>query len=177
MNLRTKRLVAKQKLIEAQLKRTNKARLNNKIEARMSKIHGIGVFAIKDIKKGERIIEYKGELIDKEISEERSEKGHDGQRGEIYIFTLNDEVDIDGAVGGNGSQFINHSCNPNAEAVIEDETAIFIEAIKDIKEGEEISYDYGYDVDDYLNHECKCGATNCFGFILGEEHRSKVKKS
>lgn len=161
------KLLDKQKRIYAQLKRKGECELNKKCVAKGSKIAGYGVFALKDIEKDEKIIEYKGELIDKEESDERGE-GLTGDEG-IYIFTLNEEYDIDGSVGGNGAQLLNHSCSPNCEAVNEDDH-IWITAIKDIKKGEELVYDYGYDTDDYEDHPCKCGSENCIGFIIGRDH-------
>ncbi|MGM5484432.1 MAG: SET domain-containing protein [Nanobdellota archaeon] len=132
--------------------------MNRFIEVRGSKIHNKGVFAKRDIPKGTSIIEYKGELIDKEEAERRGQR--DRENGTVYLFTLNDRYDIDGTVGGNESRFINHSCNPNCESVNYDDEEVWVEAIRDIKKGEEITYDYCLGDDEF---ECRCGSENCKG--------------
>jgi len=71
---------------------------------------------------------------------------------------------------------INHSCDPNCEVEII-RGHIWITAIKDIKKGEELGYDYGYDYDDFKDHPCKCGSKNCIGYIVAEEHWPKVKRA
>jgi len=128
------------------------------VELRASGIHGKGLFSLQTIKKGEKIIQYKGEKISGEEGTRRSEQ-HDFL---TYIFTLNDKFDIDGAVNGNESRFANHSCIPNSEIDIFGEE-IWIIADKDIEKGEEITYDYALDADEIL--ECKCGAKDCRGYI------------
>lgn len=153
----------------------------SKIIVRKSKVHGTGVFAACDIKKGEKIIEYVGRIVSKEESEdiaqeqlERSE-GHTKEGG-VYIFELNDEYDIDGNVEWNPARYINHSCDPNCETE-GDDWHIWIEALRDISKGEELSYDYCYDVEDWRDHPCRCGSENCFGFIVAEKLREKLKLS
>lgn len=93
---------------------------------------GLGLFATRDFKKGERIIEYRGNRVP---------TGDDGPVN-LYIFNVNKKIDIDGSPRWNTARYANHSCVPNAEAV-NDNDRIFIEAIKVIKTGEEITYDYG----------------------------------
>ena len=144
------------------------------VVVRNSKIHNKGVFAKKDIPKGTRVIEYVGEKITKAEAQKRAEKQLEKSKnhtadGGVYIFELNKKYDIDGKVSWNPAQFINHSCNPNAEAEIE-RGHIWIIAIKDIKKGDEISYNYGYDFDEYKDHPCKCGSKNCVGYIVAEKH-------
>lgn len=148
-------------------------------EVRESKIHGKGIFAAKDIPKGTKVIEYVGEKITKEEAEiradvqlERAEKDNDGA---VYIFELDDNYDIDGNVEWNTARLINHSCNPNCETLDEGEF-IWIISIRDIKKGEEISYNYNYDFDSYKDHPCKCGSENCVGFILNDKYWGKLKK-
>jgi uncharacterized protein len=86
---------------------------------------------------------------------------------------------VDAAVGGNESRFINHSCNPNCEAVIEDGRRIYIEALQDIPVGEELVYDYQYErmddhtADDERFYACKCGAPGCRGTILAPKKPKK----
>ena len=122
-----------------------------------SRIAGQGLFAAEDIKKGIRIIQYIGEKISKDESRRRVAEGN------AYIFAFNERYDIDGKTLKNKARYINHSCDPNCEAEITKRT-IWIVAIRDIKEGEELSYNYGYDAKKYV---CKCGAKNCSGYILG----------
>lgn len=144
-----------------------------------SRIHTRGAFAARDIKTETRIIEYVGEKITKAESERRAERVLDAsrkhpQKGAVYLFTLNQRHDIDGNVPYNTARLINHSCNPNCEAVI-DRGHIWIEATRNIKKGEELTYDYGYDLDDYAEHPCRCGAKNCIGYIVARDQRWKLR--
>jgi SET domain-containing protein len=138
-------------------------------EVRPSTIHGTGVFARADIAEGTRVIEYVGERLDKDESLRRR------QDGNFFVFTVTDEFDIDGAVEWNPARFINHSCAPNCEAQEEDEH-IWIIAVRDIKAGEELSFNYGYDIQDYEEHACRCGAASCLGYMVAEEHFEDVKR-
>lgn len=150
----------------------------NMVTVKNSSIHRKGVFAKVNIPKGTRIIEYTGEKITAKESDRRATATMDHHKkhrseGAVYIFELNKRYDIDGNVPYNRARHINHSCNPNAEAEII-RGKIWIIALKDISKGEEITYNYGYDSDDYLEHPCFCGAANCVGFILKEEHWYKL---
>jgi SET domain-containing protein len=108
---------------------------------------GKGAFAIRTIPKGTRIVQYKGKLITKELSEKLSEKHR--KKGELWIFSLNDRFDIDGSRGGNEAKFINNDTeNPNCEAINYDDEEIWIVAKRDIKAGEELFYDYGFEEED-----------------------------
>jgi len=146
-----------------------------------SQIHHKGVFAAKDIPKGTKVIEYVGEKISKKESDIRAEIAlekakKNKNKGAVYIFTLNKRYDIDGDVPYNTAKYINHSCDPNCETEII-KGHIWIIAIKNIKKGEEISYDYGYDFENHKEHPCKCGSKNCVGYIVAKEHRKKLKKN
>jgi SET domain-containing protein len=131
---------------------------------RNSPIHGRGVFALRRIRKGTRVIEYRGERISNEEADRRHEET------DLGPFTLLFEVDestiIDAGVGGNSARYINHSCSPNCEAVNED-GRIFIEALRDIRPGEELSYDYRLETEEPMTPEllalfaCNCGARRC----------------
>ncbi|MBI3623480.1 SET domain-containing protein-lysine N-methyltransferase [Candidatus Pacearchaeota archaeon] len=142
---------------------------NEFVKIRYSKIHGNGGFAKKDIKKGTKLIEYIGKKITKEEAERVSDK--DG----VFLFELSKKWDIDGNVPENTARFINHSCDPNCDFEIKNKQ-IWIRAMKDIKKGEELSYNYGFDLDGYKRYPCRCGAKACVGFILDKDHWSKVKK-
>jgi SET domain-containing protein len=144
--------------------------VNEWMELRRSPIHGLGAFARTDIPKGTRIIEYVGEKIsnaeaDRRYDDEKMKTHH------TFLFILNSKQCIDAAFEGNESRFINHSCDPNAEAFIP-RGHIWIEAIKDIPKGAEIAYDYAfeddpkYTIEDYRRYACRCGAKNCRGTIV-----------
>ncbi|MFP4118576.1 MAG: SET domain-containing protein [Candidatus Woesearchaeota archaeon] len=142
--------------------------MNDWFAVKDSGIAGKGAFAIRDIPKGTSIIQYKGKLLSKEISEKRGQKHRDD--GELWIFTLNETYDIDASKQGNEARFINHSCNPNCEAVIYDEEEIWLEAIRDIKKGEELTFNYGFDEPDEV-FPCLCGEENCRGWIVKEDYK------
>lgn len=148
-------------------------------EIRKSPIHGNGVFAARDIKNGERIIEYLGEKISKEESNrrgiEREEFAKKTGDGAVYIFELDDEWDIDGNFEYNDARLINHACRTNSESVSED-GRIYIYATRDIKKGEEILYNYGYAFEHFMDHPCRCGFPECVGYIVAVEDRPKLRK-
>lgn len=128
----------------------------------------MGGFARRKIKNGEPVIEYIGEKISKAESLRRCEAENP------YIFQIDDEFDLDGNVGWNPAKFINHSCAPNCEAQFFDDM-IWIMAKRDIEPGEEITFNYSYDLEDYKEHPCKCGAANCVGYIVAEEFFPKFR--
>jgi hypothetical protein len=133
-----------------------------------SPIHGTGAFAKVAIRKGTRVLEYVGERISKAESLRRCE-GHNE-----YIFALNSEQDLDGNVAWNPARFINHSCAPNCEAQMED-GHIWIAARRDIQPGEEITFNYAYDLEDYMDYPCHCGSPGCVGYIVAEEFFDHVR--
>lgn len=137
---------------------------------RNSPIHGTGGFARVDIPAGTTIVEYVGEKISKAESARRCEEDNH------YIFDLDETTDLDGNVENNPARFINHSCSPNCEAQSEADR-IWIVALRDIRAGEELGFNYGYDLDDYLEHPCRCGAENCVGYIVAEEFFSRFGKN
>lgn len=151
------------------------------IEENNSGIHNRGVFAKKFIPKGTKIIQYVGEKISKEESEKRADnvlndsKKHK-EKGAVYIFELNEKFDLDGNVFYNTARFINHSCLPNCESENID-GEIWILSTKDIKKGEELLYNYGYDIDNFHEHPCFCGADDCVGYIADETQWDKLKKT
>lgn len=149
------------------------------VEVRNSEIHGRGVYAAKDIPAETRIIEYVGELVDKEESEKRAWKQHDRARetgdAAVYIFTLNKRWDIDGNVPWNTARLINHSCSPNCEAWVVGRK-IFIYSLRDIPAGAELTFDYGFDIECYEDHPCRCGSAECVGYIVSREQWGQLKE-
>jgi hypothetical protein len=137
------------------------------IEVRASAIQGLGVFARRTIAEGTRIIEYAGEVISQREGDARYDDGA-MPRHQTFLMSLDDGRCVDAAVGGNESRFINHSCEPNCEAV-EVDGRVWIHAIRRIAAGEELAYDYAYaraDGDDESFYRCGCGAPACRGTIL-----------
>ncbi|MGO1540320.1 MAG: SET domain-containing protein [Luteimonas sp.] len=155
----------------------SKKKKQKKVEARGSTIHGKGVFATADIAEGERVIRYKGALRSHdEVDEEYGDVEEDGH---TFLFTLNDDYVIDGNKNSNVARWINHSCDPNCEAVVEEDDKgrphkdkVFIEAVRDIAAGEELTYNYGIVLDERHTPKlkklwgCRCGAPNCTGTML-----------
>ncbi len=139
------------------------------VEFRRSRIHGMGGYARKFIPRETYVIEYVGEKIRKEESERRCDADN------RYIFTYDDEFDLDGSVDWNLARWINHSCEANCET-IDDEGEIWIAAVRDIQPGEELTFNYCYDLDDYKAHPCRCGSNRCVGYIVAEEYHDAVRR-
>ena len=130
--------------------------------------------------RGKKIIEYIGEKITKEESKKREKEQEeiakkDNRMGAIYTFELDENFDIDGNIPENTAKYINHSCNPNCETDIIDDH-IWIISIKDIKKGEELTYDYCFDLENFEKYPCRCNTGKCAGYIVDEEYREEVKK-
>ncbi len=144
-----------------------------KIEARRSSIHGMGVYVVEPIRAGETIVEIVGERISSEESDRRYEE-KDTEPGHTFMFYVDEDTVVDCGVNGNVSRFINHSCEPNCEAV-DDDGRIFLEALRDIEVGEELVFDYrltwdsGDDPEDLKIYLCRCGARSCRGTMLDME--------
>jgi uncharacterized protein len=143
------------------------------VETRNSGIHGRGVYATRAIKKGSRIIEYLGERITHAEADRRyARKAEDD--GHTFLFIASQRTVIDAGVNGNEARFINHSCAPNCDAVI-DGGRIWIETIHDIEPGEELVYDYAYILEEWhspaakARYPCHCGAITCRGTILAKK--------
>jgi uncharacterized protein len=143
--------------------------MNSRLRIGPSEIHGQGVFAKASLCAGERVIEYLGEKIAKTESARRCE----GQNW--CIFSLDPEFDLDGNFAWNPARRVNHSCAPNCEAGFED-GRIWITALRDIQPGEEITFNYGYDIEAYREHPCRCGAEECVGFIVAEEFFGQLRR-
>ena len=138
-----------------------------------SGINNLGLFAGRDIKKGEKVIEYKGrKFTHKQVEEDDR---FDNSKA-IYLFTLNERYVLDGDTKTNTAKYINHSCDPNCEVDII-KGKIWIIAIKDIKKGDELSYDYGFGYDaDFRQFPCKCGSKNCCGYIVRDDQRWRINR-
>ncbi len=155
------------------------------IIVRRSPIHGSGVFAARDLPVGHTVIEYRGLVI----THDEADRLHEGgvESGHTFLFTLNDDYIIDANRQGNSARFINHSCDPNCEATIVESKdgdrardRIFIETLRPIDKGEELTYDYGIKLE--VRHTarlkqvwaCRCGSPLCTGTMLKAK---KVKKA
>ena len=138
-----------------------------------SKIDKNGLYASRNIKKGTRIIEYKGKIITAKQSE--LDPKFDNLKA-IYLFNINKRFDLDGNFKFNTARLINHSCDPNCE-VFGSGLKVWVYAMKDISKGDELSYDYGFSFDeDYKNYPCKCKSKNCVGYIVREGSRWRIKR-
>jgi len=135
------------------------------IEVRKSGVHGRGVYAAQFISEGARIIEYTGERVCWEAAPNDEDNTH------TFNFGLDNGEVINPEVGGNEARWINHSCDPNCEAVEEDDR-IFIYAVRDIQPGEELLYDYHMELDEPITEifrkkfACYCGASKCRGTMI-----------
>ena len=147
---------------------------------RRSVIAGRGAFAVRAIRKNEKLIEYVGERISHPVADDRYDD-ESMRNHHTFLFSVSSRTVIDASRGGNDSRFINHSCQPNCEAVIENRR-VFIYARKPIAPGEELFYDYGYERDgsetdeDEQRYSCRCGAKKCRGTILAPKKPAKKKK-
>src|ERR1700677_2769391 len=136
-------------------------------EVRHSRVHGYGVFALRRIRKGTNIIEYLGERVSHELADTRY-ASKDPKDGHTFLFTVDSKHVIDAGVNGNEARFINHGCDPNCQSTGL-RKRIWIEAIRTIRPGEELNYDYQItrDKDDPPDADkifaCRCGAANCRG--------------
>lgn len=149
---------------------------NPYLEARASDIEGTGCFARRHIPAGTRIIEYLGQRIPPALVEERSQVEVDDlgeiiNESRVYMFYVDHRTTIDGGVNGNDARFLNHSCAPNCKSSVENRR-VFIDALRDIEPGEELTFDYKLDVSGIgaeasrRRYACRCGAANCRGTML-----------
>jgi hypothetical protein len=139
------------------------------LDFKKSNIHNLGAYAARDIRKGTRIIEYIGQAITKKKAAKELQDGNG------YVFTINKFFDIDGSVQWNPARYINHGCAANAESdIIKDR--VWIIAARTIRKGEEVLYNYNYDLEDAFDNPCRCGAENCVGYIVGDEFWPKLRR-
>ncbi len=147
------------------------------IEVRVSPLHGLGVFARLPIARGTRVLEYLGERISHEEADRRYEhkSAHDNH---TFLFIADDTTVIDAGIDGNEARFVNHACDPNCESVIE-RARVFIDAIRPIAPGEELTYDYQIqretsdppDIDAIF--ACRCGLARCRGTMMWPPRRKR----
>ena len=120
-----------------------------------------------------------GEKISKQEADRRSseweKKVRETGKGMVYIFELDDDLYLDGRVAENVAGYMNHSCDANCHSCgyLKE---IWIVASRDIKRGEELTYDYGYDIESFRNNPCNCGARNCIGYIVHKDQREQLQK-
>jgi len=149
--------------------------MTRRLIVRRSPIHGNGVYAATDLSAETTLIQYKGRLITHAQADRHYGDGAD--TGHTFLFTLNDRYIIDANVDGNAARWINHSCAPNCRAFIEEvdggrRDRVMIETLRKIRQGEELTYDYGITLD--VPHTakmkkiwaCRCGAKSCIGTML-----------
>ncbi len=147
------------------------------IEVRPSSLHGLGVFALRRIPRGTRVIEYLGERISHEEADRRYE-GKSADDNHTFLFIADDTTVIDAGVGGNEARFVNHACDPNCESVIE-HARVFLDTIRTIAPGEELTYDYQIqreasdppDIDAVF--ACRCGLPGCRGTMMWPPRRAR----
>jgi SET domain-containing protein len=134
-----------------------------------SRIHGQGVFAAQEITQGTRILEYLGEKITPQEATRRIAQGN------TFIFFFDARYDIDGNTPKNTARYVNHSCAPNCASDML-EGRLWILALRDIHAGEELTYEYGYELDGYEQRPCRCGAKNCCGYIIDHAYRGRITR-
>ncbi|MGC4367356.1 SET domain-containing protein [Hydrogenophaga sp. R2] len=160
--------------------RQSRAAPVRRIQVRRSGVHGRGVYALVDLAEGETLIEYVGEVITWAEALERHP--HDpADPNHTFYFHIDEERVIDAKYGGNSARWINHSCNPNCEAEVED-GRVFIRALRNIPAGEELFYDYGLVIDEPLTpalkkqYPCWCGAPKCRGTLLAPKRGGRATR-
>jgi len=137
---------------------------------RTSRKHGLGAFATRSIPAGTRLCEYGGERLTPEEADRRYPESS-AEPYHTFLFAIDDDVVIDAAVDDYVAKWINHSCDPNCDAVVED-GRIWIDTIRDVRAGEELAYDYAFELDEphtaaaKRRYPCHCGARRCRGTML-----------
>ena len=140
---------------------------------RPSPMHGLGAFATRRIPTGTRLIEYAGERLTPAEADARY-PDQPGVPHHTCLFAIDDDIVIDAAVDGNDARFINHSCDPNCDAIVEDDR-IWIETIRDVEQGEELAYDYAFVLKERhtpaakRRFPCRCGSARCRGTMLAKK--------
>jgi SET domain-containing protein len=145
---------------------------------RPSPTHGRGVFATRTIRKGARIVEYRGARLPRSVADARPATDP-ADSFHTLLFELSDGNVIDASLRGNAARWINHGCDPNCEAVEYDDGRVFIFAKRTIRGGEELRYDYRLDYEGRISRRaqrafaCRCGAPRCRGTMLARSSSPK----
>lgn len=146
---------------------------------RGSLIHGWGLQAKVKIPKGTYFLEYTGEKVSKKESGQRAaelaEKAKETGGASVYIFTLNQKQDLDGNQPGNLARLINHSCEPNCEAA-QSRGRIWMVALKTIREGTELTFNYGFELAPWRDNPCRCGTKSCVGAIVAKKYWPRLRR-
>ena len=141
--------------------------------------HGRGVYATQPIEKSTKIIEYVGKRVSAKdsdrVGEQQKQRAAKSGTGAVYLFTLNKRYDIDGNVPWNKARLINHSCDPNCEVQII-KGRIWIISKRRINAGEELTFNYGFDMESWREHICRCGSPKCLGYIVSASHRGALAR-
>jgi len=163
------------------MKGSEARRRGPRIVVRRSGIHGRGVFARRLIHEDETVCEYKGEIISEAEVARRYPEDMEGVN-HTFAFGVEHDHNIDGGAKGNIARWINHSCAPNCDTYEKDKR-IFVRAIRDIRPGEELSYDYAIEAGEPLTKAvkarwpCWCGAKKCRGTVLLPSPKPRKKKA
>lgn len=142
-------------------------------EIRPSPIQGLGAFATHRIPAGTRLVEYAGQRLTPAEAAARYPESA-GERHHTFLFAIDDAVVVDAAVDGNEARFLNHSCAPNCDVVIDD-GRLWIETLRDVSPGEELVYDYAFVLPERhtpaakRRYPCHCGAPGCRGTMLARK--------
>jgi SET domain-containing protein len=145
---------------------------------RPSPTHGRGVFASRTIRKGARIVEYRGARLPRSVADERPATDPTDSYHTL-LFELCDGTVIDASLRGNAARWINHGCDPNCKAVEYDDGRVFIYAKRTIRAGEELRYDYRLGYEGRMSARaqrafaCRCGAPCCRGTMLARRRSPK----
>lgn len=164
---------------KARSKSGKKPRKQLLYKIRRSPVHGMGGFAVRDIRKGTRVAEYTGDRISHQEANRRYD-GKDSKDAHTFLFTVDRWLVIDGGSNGGDVRFINHSCDPNLEASVTDRR-VFLHAVRSIRAGEELSFDYQIgrdktdppDIDEVF--ACRCGSAACRGTMLWPAKRTEAR--
>ena len=151
--------------------RRGRTKAAKRVKVRRSGIHGRGVFVMDRVRKGARIIEYTGRHLPWKEAENQPPRDP-ADPYHTFLFSLDNGDVIDAAVGGNESRWINHSCDPNCETIETDDDRIFVHALRSLRPGEELFYDYKMVPSERRTkklekeYACLCGTARCRGTIL-----------
>lgn len=162
------------------MKKNTAAKKGPRFVVRQSGIHGRGVFVRLPINEDDTVIEYKGEIISEDEIERRYPEDLEGLN-HTFVFGVEHDYNIDGGSKGNAARWINHSCEPNCDTY-EENKRIYIRAIRRIRPGEELTYDYAIEAGEPLTKAlkkrwpCWCGAKKCRGTVLIPSPKPKKNK-